>query len=393
MNDLLGRDALAVNDITLNENFFKKTVLITGAGGSIGSELCRQVIAFGPASLVLVDNSEHNLYLISEEIKKALLLSSKQFSDVDSIRVSDDHVDTSGVKLTPCLVSIQDPTEMRNLFDLYRPDIVFHAAAYKHVPLVEINLVQAIKNNIFGTLNCALISKEYNVEKFILVSTDKAVRPTSVMGTTKRVAELILQALAELEVHATSATKFTMVRFGNVLGSSGSVAPLFRSQINSGGPITLTHRDVSRYFMTIPEAAQLVIRACGLAYGGEVFVLDMGSPIRIFDLAVKMIHLSGMIVKDKLHPHGDIEIRVTGLRPGEKLYEELLIGTSPQATLHPKIMKANEDFLAWNKLLPELDNLKQATNCMNNADLRAILRKLVPEYQSNQASLGVAADD
>jgi len=273
------------------------------------------------------------------------------------------------------------------IFRAHRPNTVFHAAAYKHVPLVEQNPAEGIRNNVFGTFTCALVSLECGVSNFVLVSTDKAVRPTNVMGASKRIAELVLQAMAENAANEDCSTNFSMVRFGNVLGSSGSVAPLFSAQISAGGPITLTHSEVTRYFMTIPEAAQLVIQSSAMAVGGDVFVLDMGEPVRIYDLAVKMIYLSGLLVKDEAHPYGDIEIKVTGLRPGEKLYEELLIGENPQPTTHPKIMKAHEEFLSWDDLQQELEKLNTALDACDANLIRDMLKKLVPGYKPNTDSV------
>jgi FlaA1/EpsC-like NDP-sugar epimerase len=272
---------------------------------------------------------------------------------------------------------------MLKIFTAYQPATVFHAAAYKHVPMVEQNPAEGIRNNVLGTLTCAQVALETGVSRFILISTDKAVRPTNVMGSSKRIAELVLQAISEDAAKEGHATQFSMVRFGNVLGSSGSVAPLFSAQIKAGGPITLTHPDVTRYFMTIPEAAQLVIQSSAMATGGDVFVLDMGQPVRIYDLAVKMVYLSGLMVKDELHPHGDIEIEVTGLRPGEKLYEELLIGNDPQPTDHPKIMKAHEEFLPWAELQIELEKLNLALQASDVQLMQSALKKLVPGYQPN----------
>ena len=272
---------------------------------------------------------------------------------------------------------------MLKIFVAHQPVTVFHAAAYKHVPLVEKNPTEGIRNNVLGTLTCAQVALDTGVSHFILISSDKAVRPTNVMGASKRVAELVLQAMADTTVNGGHTTQFSMVRFGNVLGSSGSVAPLFSAQIKAGGPITLTHPEVTRYFMTISEAAQLVIQSGAMAAGGDVFVLDMGQPVRIYDLAAKMVYLSGLIVKDELHPHGDIEIVVTGLRPGEKLYEELLIGDNPQPTDHPKIMKANEEFIPWVELQIELEKLKLALQACDAQLIRSALKKLVPGYQPN----------
>ena len=285
------------------------------------------------------------------------------------------------IKLVACLASVRDSDLLRKIFRAHQPNTVFHTAAYKHVPLVEQNPAEGIRNNVFGTFTCAQASLECGVKNFILVSTDKAVRPTNIMGTSKRIAELVLQAMADIKDD--HSTNFSMVRFGNVLGSSGSVAPLFSAQIAAGGPITLTHSEVTRYFMTIPEAAQLVIQASAMAVGGDVFVLDMGEPVRIHDLAVKMVYLSGLLVKDEAHPHGDIEIEVTGLRPGEKLYEELLIGDNPQPTAHPKIMKAHEEFLSWHDLQQELEKLNVALDACDAQLIRAMLKKLVPGYQPN----------
>jgi len=279
------------------------------------------------------------------------------------------------------LASVRDAELMLKIFVAHQPATVFHAAAYKHVPLVEQNPAEGIRNNVLGTLTCAQVALETGASHFILISTDKAVRPTNIMGASKRVAELVLQAKAEGAVIGGHTTQFSMVRFGNVLGSSGSVAPLFSAQIKAGGPITLTHSEVTRYFMTIPEAAQLVIQASAMAVGGDVFVLDMGQPVRIYDLASRMIYLSGLMVKDELTPHGDIEIKITGLRPGEKLYEELLIGDNPQSTFHPKIMKAHEEFLPWDELEVELEKLNAALEAGDYHSVQNSLKKLVPGYQ------------
>jgi FlaA1/EpsC-like NDP-sugar epimerase len=356
---------------------------VTGAGGSIGSELCRQIIKFSPKSLILIDSSEHSLYLIYEELKGELIGAAG--SNLAIVR--DDCTTLPDlslpINLVPCLASVRDEELLFRIFGVYQPDTVFHAAAYKHVPLVEKNPVEGIRNNVFGTLVCAQASLEHGVRNFILVSTDKAVRPTNVMGASKRIAELVLQAMAEVSFKGDRSTTFSMVRFGNVLGSSGSVALLFSEQIAAGGPITLTHSEVTRYFMTIPEAAQLVIQASSMAVGGDVFVLDMGEPVRIYDLASKMVYLSGFLVKDDDHPYGDIEIKVTGLRPGEKLYEELLIGDNPKSTAHPKIMKAQEEFLSWDNLQPELESLNIALEVCDAKLIRDMLKKLVPGYQPN----------
>ena len=387
MNDLLGRAVVPPDLGLLEKNIRDQVVLVTGAGGSIGSELCRQIIKFYPKSLILLDSSEYSLYLIYKELNKAV-----------TGGLNGDHLANGGndqallpypvlpIKLVACLASVRDSDLLRKIFRAHQPTTVFHAAAYKHVPLVEQNPAEGIRNNVFGTFTCAQASLECGVKNFILVSTDKAVRPTNIMGASKRIAELVLQAMADIKDD--HSTKFSMVRFGNVLGSSGSVAPLFIAQIAAGGPITLTHSEVTRYFMTIPEAAQLVIQASAMAVGGDVFVLDMGEPVRIHDLAVKMVYLSGLLVKDEAHPHGDIEIKVTGLRPGEKLYEELLIADNPQPTAHPKIMKAHEEFLPWGDLQQELEKLNVVLDACDAKLIRGILKKLVPGYQPN----GVVVD-
>jgi len=355
LEDLLGREPVTPNPILLRKNIHDKVVLVTGAGGSIGSELCRQIVALNPTILLLLEQSEFALY----ELHQELLPRAPTF------------------KLVPLLASVQDNRRMHEILSTWSPHTVYHAAAYKHVPMVEHNPAEGLKNNVLGTLTTALAALKNGVSDFVLISTDKAVRPTNVMGTSKRLAEMVLQALAV----ESSVTRFSMVRFGNVLGSSGSVVPLFRQQIKDGGPITLTHGEVTRYFMTIPEAAQLVIQAGAMARGGDVFVLDMGEPVRIMDLARRMVELSGLRVRDHEDPEGDIEIQVTGLRPGEKLYEELLIGNQPEPTTHPRIMKAHEDFLGWSELNSKLDSLTVALNT-NDVDLiRSLLQQLVPGYQ------------
>jgi FlaA1/EpsC-like NDP-sugar epimerase len=382
MNDLLGREVVPPQIELLEKNIRNQIVLVTGAGGSIGGELCRQIIKLSPKSLILIDSSEYSLYLIYEELKRVLI----ELEDDCSASVSDGaYLFTSGVsiKLIPCLASVRDSDLLMKIFRAHQPATVFHAAAYKHVPLVEQNPAEGIRNNVFGTFACAQVSLECGVPHFILVSTDKAVRPTNVMGASKRIAELVLQAMADISFKGDHLTTFSMVRFGNVLGSSGSVAPLFSAQIAAGGPITLTHSEVTRYFMTIPEAAQLVIQASAMATGGDVFVLNMGEPVRIYDLAVRMVYLSGLLVKDDAHPNGDIEIKVTGLRPGEKLYEELLIGDNPRATDHPKIMKAHEEFLSFDELQQELEKLNVALDTCDGKLIRSMIVKLVPGYQPN----------
>lgn len=384
MNDLLGRKVVPPDTVLLEKNIRNKVVLVTGSGGSIGSELCRQIIKFSPKSLILIDSSEHALYQIYEELKKAITLQTN--GDGGEALCGDsqsDSIKALPIKLIPCLASVRDAELLLKIFTSHQPATVFHAAAYKHVPLVEQNPAEGIRNNVFGTLTCAQVSLETGVSHFILISTDKAVRPTNVMGASKRIAEMVLQAMANSAVKNGHTTQFSMVRFGNVLGSSGSVALLFSAQIKAGGPITLTHPEVTRYFMTIPEAAQLVIQSGAMATGGDVFVLDMGQPVRIYDLASKMVYLSGLMVKDELHPHGDIEIEVTGLRPGEKLYEELLIGDNPRPTDHPKIMKAHEEFLPWAELQIELEKLNLALQACDPQLIRSTLKKLVPGYQPN----------
>jgi FlaA1/EpsC-like NDP-sugar epimerase len=364
IDDLLGREPVKPNGLLLNRNTHGKTVLVTGAGGSIGSELCRQILSTLPKKLLLVEMSEFALYQIHQELQTQL----------------EDHAPEGEVtELIPLLASVCDADRMQDIMATWKPQTVYHAAAYKHVPLVEHNPAEGVRNNVLGTRVCAEAAAANGVHNFVLISTDKAVRPTNVMGASKRLSEMVLQALAH---HSTQATTiFSMVRFGNVLGSSGSVVPLFRDQIKSGGPITLTHEDITRYFMTIPEAAQLVIQAGAMGTGGDVFVLDMGQPVRIVDLAKRMVELSGLVLKDELHPDGDIEITITGLRPGEKLFEELLIGDNPQPTQHPRIMKANEDFMSWHTLQLQLDKINMAVQTNDVPKIRGLLQSLVPGYQ------------
>lgn len=359
IDDLLGREPVMPNHILLAKNIAKKVVLVTGAGGSIGSELCRQILSVGPEKLLLIDQSEFALYTIHQELEEKLA--------------------GRETKLVPLLASVQDDERMHEIISTWKPNAVYHAAAYKHVPLVEHNPAEGVKNNVFGTLKLAKAAAENGVPDFVLISTDKAVRPTNIMGASKRLAEMVLQALAVTD----AGTTFTMVRFGNVLGSSGSVVPKFRQQIRDGGPITLTHPEVNRYFMTIPEAAQLVIQAGAMAKGGDVFVLDMGQSVKIMDLACRMIELSGLTVKDEENPGGDIEIRIMGLRPGEKLYEELLIGNKPTQTSHPRIMKASEDFVPWAALEPKLNALEVALNANDVGVIRRMMEQLVSGYTPN----------
>ncbi|NQZ32166.1 MAG: polysaccharide biosynthesis protein [Oceanospirillaceae bacterium] len=353
IDDLLGRDTIAPNDQLLDKNITGKSVLVTGAGGSIGSELCRQIIRLQPTALILLDHSEFNLYEIDKELKQIQLTDNLQFG------------------LVPILGSVQNRSRLDSVFNTFKPDTIFHAAAYKHVPLVEYNVVEGIRNNVFGTLNCARAALAAGVQSFVLISTDKAVRPTNVMGASKRLAELVLQALAK----ESTSTMFSMVRFGNVLGSSGSVVPLFRKQIAAGGPVTVTHPEITRYFMTIPEASQLVIQAGAMGVGGDVFVLDMGESIKIADLATKMIHLSGFSVKNLEQPDGDIEIKFSGLRPGEKLYEELLIGDNVTGTSHDRIMSAHEVMLTWDELQQITAALDLACTQYDLQSIRNILEK------------------
>lgn len=343
IEDLLGREPVAPKMQLLEANIRNKVVMVTGAGGSIGSELCRQILLCKPKALVLFERSEFSLYSIEQELSG--IIKQQQLP----------------VKLLPILGSVQRQARMQSVMSGFEVNTVYHAAAYKHVPLVEYNVVEGVMNNVFGTWYAAEAAIAANVENFVLISTDKAVRPTNVMGASKRLAELVLQALAKRQ----TGTRFCMVRFGNVLGSSGSVVPLFREQIRRGGPVTVTHKDIIRYFMTIPEAAQLVIQAGAMGTGGDVFVLDMGEPVKIADLARRMIHLMGLEVKDETHVTGDIEINYSGLRPGEKLYEELLVGNNVRETEHPRIRAADEVCLTW----PEMENilLKLADYCSNFA--------------------------
>ena len=360
IDDLLGRESVPPNHILLGRNVTRKVVLITGAGGSIGSELCRQLLKLKPHTLLLVDQSEFALYEVHQELlDKAQLMGE------------------GAPMLVPLLASVRDVERMREIITTWKPDTIYHAAAYKHVPLVEHNPAEALKNNVWGTWTVAQLAAEQGVSDMVLVSTDKAVRPTNIMGASKRLAELVLQGLASKECN----TIFSMVRFGNVLGSSGSVVPKFRQQIKNGGPITLTHPEVTRFFMTIPEAAQLVIQAGAMAKGGDVFVLDMGESVKIMDLAQRMIELSGLTQRTDDNPDGDIAIEVTGLRPGEKLYEELLIGHDPQATLHPRIMKANEEKIPWAELQDRLIAMQVALDVNDVGVLRRMLEQLVIGYQ------------
>jgi len=358
VEDLLGRDPVPPNTELLARDLTGQVVLVTGAGGSIGGELTRQIVLQHPRQLLLLDHNEFGLYSIHQELQGICALNGLS------------------VELVPLLGSVANYERLIAVCSLYHPVTLYHAAAYKHVPMVEDNPGEGVSNNVFGTLNMARAARECGVKRFVLISTDKAVRPTNVMGATKRMAELVLQALAA----DGSQTCFTMVRFGNVLGSSGSVVPLFRRQLAAGGPLTVTHAEVTRYFMTIPEAAQLVLQAGAMAVGGDVFVLDMGEPVKIMDLARRMVQLSGLTVREVGSLSGDIEIAVTGLRPGEKLYEELLIGDNPERTVHPRIMKAHEDYLTLADLELHLQTLRQAAENSDVAGIKAVLKNCVHGY-------------
>lgn len=355
IEDLLGRDPVAPQQVLLEANIKDKVVMVTGAGGSIGSELCRQILMQQPTSIVLFELSEFGLYQIDRELN---LLKQEYGLSCDII---------------PLLGSVQRKHRLETAMKSFKVQTVYHAAAYKHVPLVEYNVVEGVRNNVYGTYYTACAAIEAGVESFVLISTDKAVRPTNVMGTTKRMAELGLQALAERENKNPNGTRFCMVRFGNVLGSSGSVIPLFKKQIERGGPVTVTHPEITRFFMTIPEAAQLVIQAGAMGKGGDVFVLDMGEPVKITDLASNLIHLSGLEVKSESNPHGDIEILFAGLRPGEKLYEELLIGDNVKNTSHERIMTAHEVYLPLDEYESLLDELDFACHNMDHVRIRELL--------------------
>ncbi len=358
IGDLLGREPVAPDQTLLHSNITGKVVMVTGAGGSIGSELCRQIMQLSPKALVLYEISEFSLYQIEKELEK--------FS--------------STVSLIPILGSVLNQNRLESVCRHFEINTIYHAAAYKHVPIVERNTNEGIRNNVFGTLYTAQAAIKCGVETFVLVSTDKAVRPTNTMGATKRLAELILQALAESEaLH--QQPRFTMVRFGNVLGSSGSVVPLFREQIAAGGPVTVTDPEIIRYFMTIPEAAELVIQAGAMGQGGDVFVLDMGQPVKILELARRMIHLSGFTVRDEANPDGDVEIHFTGLRPGEKLYEELLIGEKVTDTAHSKIMRAEEVVIPWQKLQTLLDEMLEANETDDSKKARDLLLSTIDGFK------------
>lgn len=364
IEDLLGRDPVTPKLKLMRANIKNKVVMVTGAGGSIGSELCRQIIQYEPKTLVLFELSEYALYSIEQELR----------AKINELQLD--------VILHPVIGNVQKQTRVQAVMAKFQVETVYHAAAYKHVPLVEFNVIEGVVNNVLGTWRCAEAAVAAGVNTFVLISTDKAVRPTNVMGASKRLAELVLQGLALRQQR----TRFCMVRFGNVLGSSGSVVPLFHEQIRSGGPVTVTHPEIIRYFMTIPEAAQLVIQAGAMGKGGDVFVLDMGEPVRIADLARRMVHLMGLEVKDAQHPDGDIEISFSGLRPGEKLYEELLIGENVQETAHPRIMSASEVSLPWREMN---DLLRQLEHHCEQFDLARVMQLLTEAPTGFSHSSGV----
>jgi len=368
IEDLLGRDQVLPKVSLMAKNIHNKVVMVTGAGGSIGAELCRQILQQKPKEIVLFEHSEFALYMIEHDLKNQPI--------------------SEEVVIKPVLGSVTDSDRVLLACQAAHVETVYHAAAYKHVPLVEKNPREAIKNNILGTLYTAEAALKSKVKDFILISTDKAVRPTNTMGASKRMAELVLQALSNKH-RGVSATQFAMVRFGNVLGSSGSVIPLFKKQIKEGGPVTVTDPKIIRYFMTIPEAAQLVIQAGAMAKGGDVFVLEMGDPVKILELAKRMIHLSGLEVKGDDTPHGDIEIKFTGLRPGEKLYEELLIGNDVKNTDHEKIMRVNESMIPWEELNVLIRRLQQAINDNDDVEIRAVLSEAVAGYKPQCAIANV----
>lgn len=361
LEDLLGRDPVQPDNAQVATSLYERAVMVTGAGGSIGSELCRQIILHRPSKLVLFEQSEFSLYAIERELQAI------------------NQIEALGVEIHPLLGSVTHRRRCETAMRSFGIETVYHAAAYKHVPLVEHNIIEGVQNNVFGTFHVAEAAVAAGVKRFVLISTDKAVRPTNVMGASKRLAELVLQGLAQRQ----SDTIFSMVRFGNVLGSSGSVVPLFRDQIRDGGPVTVTHPDIIRYFMTIPEASQLVLQAGSMGQGGEVFVLDMGEPVKIADLARKMIHLMGLMEKTDDRPDGDIEIVFSGLRPGEKLYEELLIGDNPQGTAHPRIMMAREVSMPWDEVEQTLNRLMRASHEFDCQEIIQILKAAPTGFAHN----------
>jgi FlaA1/EpsC-like NDP-sugar epimerase len=364
IEDILGREPVSPDPKLLFGCVKDKTVMVTGAGGSIGSELSRQILELRPKCLVLFDVSEYALYQIDRELRRL----DEMFEGCGQ---------SGNVVIVPALGTVTDQTRLEELMRTFKVDTVYHAAAYKHVPMVEFNPVEGTKNNVFGTMAAAQAARNAGVENFVLISTDKAVRPTSVMGATKRVSELILQAM---HIESNGTPIYSMVRFGNVLASSGSVVPLFREQIAQGGPVTVTHPEMTRYFMTIPEAAQLVIQAGSLAVGGDVFVLDMGKPVRIMDLATQMISLSGLRVWDQERGQGDIKIAITGQRPGEKLHEELLLGNNIIQTCHPRIMRANEEFLSPQRIGVIIEQLRSACSLYDSDLVIQILGNAITEF-------------
>ena len=367
IEDILGREQVEPDRNLLEKNIIKRSVLVTGAGGSIGQEICKQVLQLEPSKLLLLDNSEFALYSIHSEIERIKLNYSKNHK----------------IEIIPLLGSVQDNKFISTIMKNHKPDIVYHAAAFKHVPLVEFNFIEGIKNNLFGTITTLNSAIENNVSNFVLISTDKAVRPTNVMGASKRLAELCTQAISESSQNIK--TKTSIVRFGNVIGSSGSVIPKFKKQIRNGGPVTLTHPDVTRFFMSIPEAAQLVIQASSISEGNNLFVLDMGKPIKIRDLIRQIIKLSGLSVKDQDNPNGDIEIMVTGLRSGEKLFEELLLGENPKKTVHPKIYKVEDPFVSMEKIKPDIDQLRHLIEKEEIVKIIEIIKKLVTGFKPSQS--------
>ena len=364
LDELLGRQPVKPNYKLLQKCIYNKTVLVTGAGGSIGSEICRQIIANNPKQILLLENSELALYNINSELKTIIKDKNSNLKDNNII---------------PLLINVEDADSLNHVFKTWKPHTVYHAAAYKHVPIVEHNVISGVKNNVIGTLNCATIAMKHNVRHFVLVSTDKAVRPTNIMGASKRLAEMILQLLNN--DFKNKNTYFCMVRFGNVLNSSGSVVPLFREQIEKRIPLTLTDKRITRFFMTVTEASQLVIQAGAMSKGGEVFILDMGKPVKIIDLARKMIESSGLQVKDKNTPWGDIEIKISGLRPGEKLYEELLIGDNPKSTNHPQILQARESFVNNKNFQKIMTKLPVYLKQNKSEQIRSLFKKNISGYK------------
>ena len=363
INDLLNRDEVKPDLELLNKNIESRTVAVSGAGGSIGSELCRQILRLNPKKLLLLELNEFALYELSEKLKKI----------------------NNNIKIIPLLINIQDQKKLEKIFKIFNVETIYHAAAYKHVALVEENICAAIQNNVYGTLSIATASASQKISNFVLISSDKAVRPTNIMGATKRLSELCVQAIKKKNLDVK--TNFSIVRFGNVLESSGSVIPKFKDQIKEGGPVTLTHPDVTRYFMTVTEAAQLVIQAGAMGTRSEIFVLDMGESVKIKDLICQMINLSGFTIRDNKNVNGDIEIQVTGLRAGEKLYEELLIGNNPQKTSNPKIMKIDDPYIPYSKLKKDLDELKIIIEENEAEEAKTFLKKVVKSYQSNSKNV------